>query len=505
MRRALAAAVAAVLALAAPAAAAPQLVAVGDFDVPVHVAAPPSDPDLYVVEQRGRVYVIDRGTTHLFLNTEATTNYDGEQGLLSIAFHPQYAANGLFYVFEAVDDGDADSDVLAVVEYRRDPADPLRALPESRRVAMAIPHEEYANHNGGQLAFGPDGLLWVSVGDGGEQGDPPSPESPAGDARNLASPLGKLLRFNPTQPQPADYGIAHFGLRNPWRFSFDRATGDLVVGDVGGSIAEEITFVEAAAAAGRVDFGWRCVEGDYPHSARCPIPDGARAPSVVLRHDDPNGYASVIAGFVVRDPQVPSLAGRFVYADLAHERIRAATLPAAADDGDTALAVATPLSFGEDACGRIYVTEAGGRVARIEEQQPSLCAPAGAPPEPPAEPGPATPATDARACGIGVRGRRQRLHKRLRLRVASDEACTLRVAARVRGVARFRARTVTVQASAARRVRLAIKPRARRRLARALRRRGPLRVRITVRSTDAAGNTSTAAARIRLRAPRRRS
>ena len=499
MRAALAGLLAA-LAVAPAASAAPRLVTVGKFEMPVHLASPPGDPDLYVVEKAGRVQLIDGGTTHLFLDTRATTEDVGEQGLLSIAFHPDHAANGLFYVFEALDDGpgDDDADALAVVGYRRDPQNALRALPESRTVVLRIPHEEAGNHDGGQLQFGPDGMLWVSVGDGGAQGDPAKPGFPEGDARSLASPLGKLLRFDPLNP-PADPvdAVLHYGLRNPWRFSFDRETGDLVVGDVGGSVAEELTFVPAAEAGTPQHFGWNCYEGTHHHASRpnCSEPFAHRGPSLVL----PRGasFTSVIAGYVVRDPQVPSLLGRFVYSDLSQSWVRAVTLPAADDDtAVSTLEVAGPLSFGEDACGRVYVMQGDGRVARIEENQPSGClTPADPDPGPGAQP-------DTRPCAVGVDGRRQRLRRRLRLLVTSDEACTLTVRARVRRVARFRARTLTLAAGERRKVRLGLEPRARRKLRRALRRRGALRVRLAVAATDAAGNTSAAAGRVRLR-PRR--
>jgi hypothetical protein len=492
--RAAFAAAAVALVLAAPARAAPQLVTLGEFSAPTDVAGPSGSGDLYVVERAGRVQLLARGERHLFLDAAETTQAGNEQGMLAIAFHPQYAENGRFFVTQTVEDGDADAGVLALVEYRRDPGDATRSLEGSRRVVLEIAHTKGPEHHGGQLQFGPDGKLWMSVGDGGPQGDPQD------DARDPGSPLGKLLVLDPDVP---GYEVRGLGLRNPWRFSFDRLTGDLVVGDVGGALREEATFVPAAETGALLDFGWRCVEGTFHHADRCPFPAGMRAPAIEHSHDD--GFTGMIGGYVVRDPRVPSLAGRYVYADLSSPRLRAATLPGAADDGELALDASLVTTFGEDGCGRLHVAELAGRVSRLEEEQPSRCADAAPGPAPTPSPTPtpspsptltpaAPPAAEPAApvappCAPRVRRAARVLP--LRLRVTSRRDCTLRIAART-GITHFRGRTVTLRAGVAHTLRLWLGPAARRRL-RAGRR--ALHVRVSVTAADGSHTTR----RIRLR------
>jgi hypothetical protein len=279
----------------------------------------------------------------------------------------------------------------------------------------------------------------------------------------------------------------------------------MLVGDVGGGIAEEVTFIPAAG--GPRDLGWRCWEGDVDRN-RCDGVDLATytPPAIVLEHEGTD-YASVIAGRVVRDPQVPSLAGRYLYGDNNHPSLRVATVSAqgATGDGDIPeldLEGGRPVTFGEDACGRVHVgvmsgyAHSPGVVYRLQEAgQPSVCIPGQEPP-----PGGGT--ADAQPCAIGVSAKRQRLARRkprIRVRVGADERCTLTVRARVKGVLRFRARTVEVPAGRTVTVRLRAGKAAVRRLRRALRRRGSVQVRVAVDGRDAVGNASTASARFRLR------
>src|SRR5215210_5449179 len=245
-------------ALLAPAAAqaAPTLAKVGDFASPTYVTSPPGDGRLFVVEQAGRVKVLSGGAVKTFLDVSAITNTSGsERGLLSMAFPPDYATSGLSYVFLTGAGG-----ALQVYEHHRS-ADPDTADPASRRLVISIPHTEAGNHNGGQLQFGPDGLLYIGTGDGGNAND-----TPTADAEVTSSLLGKILRIDPhgaaegAHIVPADnpFGNAvwSYGLRNPWRFSFDPPTGRLLVGDVGQSVKEEIDVVTRGG-----DYGWRCWEG----------------------------------------------------------------------------------------------------------------------------------------------------------------------------------------------------------------------------------------------------
>src|ERR1700750_660202 len=247
-----------------------RLVRVGTFDNPVYITQPPGDRSrMMVVEQTGRIIVL-RGGRKLprrFLDLRAKVTYGGEQGLLSIAFPPDYQRSGRFYVYYT-DRSDADN---RIVEYRRS-SNPDRADASSARVVLRMPNLE-ANHNGGLMLFGPDGLMYVGTGDGGGANDQ---HGTRGNAQNLGSLLGKILRIDPrakgAQPfsVPADNPfvkrsgarpeIYAYGLRNPWRFSFDRARGDLVIGDVGQDAVEEIDFARKGPAPG-ANYGWRAWAG----------------------------------------------------------------------------------------------------------------------------------------------------------------------------------------------------------------------------------------------------
>ena len=247
----------------------PQLHPIGTFASPIHVAAPlHEDHLLFVVERAGRIRVVRDGFVRPqpFLDIGPLVSQLGEGGLLSIAFPPQYWQTGRFVVYY-VDLGGS----IQLAEYRRSPADPELADPLSARAILTIAHPVFSNHYGGSTAFGPDGLLYVGTGDGGGGGDP------EGNAQNLGSLLGKLLRIEPFSGTPyaipaknpfvgvpgALPEIFAYGLRNPWRFSFDRTTGDLVIGDVGQGLWEEIDAVPAPVAGG-LNFGWSIYEGLHP-------------------------------------------------------------------------------------------------------------------------------------------------------------------------------------------------------------------------------------------------
>jgi hypothetical protein len=387
----------AVAALAAPATAnaAPALVKVGDFTVPVYVTAPPADERLFVVERAGTVRVVEDGATlaEPFLDVTRFTSLDGERGLLSIAFAPDYADSGLLYVFltrgaspipehPEIAEGD-----LMVLEFRRSSDNPNRADPDSRRVVLSVPHPGSSFHNGGQLQFGPDQLLYISTGDGGGGGV----LDPANNAQRLDTLLGKLLRIDPRAAEGAPYRIPQdnpftgtagarpeifaYGLRNPWRFSFDRVTGDLTIGDVGHSAREEIDFARRADGGGvRANFGWRCYEG----SLRTSVPEPCQSADHVLpvfEYAHPEGQPrAVTGGYVVRDPGVPSLFGRYIYADFFLACIDSLGVAApGADHQSTVIGASRIVSFGEDASGRVYVVSFRGPVYRITEGDPTPC------------------------------------------------------------------------------------------------------------------------------------
>ena len=329
---------------------------VGSFEQPVHVAQPGSDREhLYVVERCGRVMRVPAaGAPSVFLDLSDSVGCDGtEQGLLSIAFDPDYARSGRLYVYFTDPEGDA-----RVVEYRR--AGEVADLDSARELLRIA--DFAANHNGGQLAFGPDGLLYVGTGDGGGAGDP---ERTAQDPSSL---LGKILRIDAGAPAPEPEIVAS-GLRNPWRFSFDRRTADLWIGDVGQSSLEEIDAAPASAvAAGELNFGWSAFEGGERFNTDQEAP-GAIAP--VLEYPLVEGNCAVTGGYVVRDRSLGPLAGRYLYGDYCAGELRSFTARSAlrsgsaGDDSAVGLRVPALSSFGEDAAGRVYAVSLEGPVYRL--------------------------------------------------------------------------------------------------------------------------------------------
>jgi hypothetical protein len=351
-----------------------RLVKIGTFRAPLYVTSPPGDPGrLMVVEQGGRIMVV-RGGRKLarpFLDISGRVTAGGEEGLLSVAFPPDYQRSRRFYVYYTAAGG-ADN---RIVEFRRSATNPDRGVASSARLVLAMPNLE-ANHNGGLMLFGRDGLMYVGTGDGGGGNDQ---HGARGNAQDLGSPLGKILRIDPRASGGRPYRIPSsnpfvgragargevyaYGLRNPWRFSFDRSTGDLSIGDVGQNTIEEIDFVRAGRGRG-ANFGWRPWEGRL-RLFNEPAP-GAVFP--VITHSHASGFCSIIGGYVVRDPAVPSLAGRYVYSDLCDGRIRAARLRAGRRTRGRPLDLPTlsqVSSFGEDGRGRVYVTSLAGPVYRL--------------------------------------------------------------------------------------------------------------------------------------------
>jgi glucose/arabinose dehydrogenase len=348
-----------------------RLVPVGNFTAPLYATSPPGDRRrLMVVEQGGRIMVVRGGRTlpRPFLDIRSRVLSGGEQGLLSVAFPPDYARSGRFYVYYT--DRGAQQ---RIVEFRRASADRANASSARLVIRMADPEP---NHNGGLMVFGPDGLMYVGTGDGGGGNDE---HGAGGNAQSLGSLLGKILRIDPRAAGGRRYSIPDsnpfadragargeiyaYGLRNPWRFSFDRRTGDLAIGDVGQNAIEEIDFVRRDAGRG-ANFGWRPFEGFrrvFEEAAPGAVPP-------VITHTHATGYCSITGGYVVRDPSVPSLAGRYVYADLCEGHIRAARLRPGVRTRARALPlpkVPTVSSFGEDARGRVHVVSLAGPVYRL--------------------------------------------------------------------------------------------------------------------------------------------
>ena len=327
------------------------------------------DSRLFLVDQDGRILIHD-GTAVLatpFLDIRSIVLFSGEQGLLGLAFHPDYAANGFFYVNYTSNAGD-----IVVARYRAAPPGGNVADSASAMVVLSVPHPANSNHNGGQIRFGPDRYLYVSTGDGGGGGDQ------ANNAQNLGSLLGKILRLDvdggapyaipPTNPfvktANARPEIWSYGLRNPWRFTFDRVTGDMFIADVGQGLWEEINF-EPAATGGR-NYGWRRMEGTHCFNPSSNCDTGALVPPIV---EYPHSLGcSVTGGFRYRGSAMPEHAGTYFFADYCSGRIWGAT-----PDGDgswtavqlldTSFLIAT---FGEDAAGNIYVGNRGaGELHRL--------------------------------------------------------------------------------------------------------------------------------------------
>jgi glucose/arabinose dehydrogenase len=363
-----AAAVAVALGPGAGSAGAVKLVEVGAFEQPTYVAAPAGDHKrLFVVEREGVIRVMKKGRTRgrPFLDISQQVSTDGERGLLSIAFHPGYAKNRLLYAYYTDRGGD-----IRIDEFRRRANDRERAIPASQRHVLRIEHSALSNHNGGQLQFGPDGLLYAGPGDGGGGNDPTN------NAQNRDRLLGKLLRIDPrgdpyrippnnpfVGPTPGAPEVFAYGLRNPYRFSFDRTTGALVIADVGQNLIEEVDYGTIADLAG-ANFGWRCFEG----SRRTP---GVIPPCSPTDHERPifeyehGPGCSITGGYVVRDRRLGGLFGRYIFGDLCDPRIRSIKVPSGAGGRDTGLEVPQLVSFGQDAGGCLYAVSIEGPVSKL--------------------------------------------------------------------------------------------------------------------------------------------
>lgn len=347
-----------------------RLVRVASFREPVYLTGAPGDSRrVFVVQRTGQIMLLVNGRRQArpFLEIGGSVYSQGneEQGLLGLAFPASYSRTGLFYVYYTIANND-----IKVVRYKRSAHDANLADAASARVVLTIDHHKNSNHNGGQLAFGPDGHLYIGVGDGGSEDDPEN------HGQNTNTLLAKILRIDPsrrggyTTPAANPFvGQPHkraeiwaYGLRNPWRFSFDRATGDLIVGDVGQDRQEEIDFIPARTGAG-ANYGWSVWEGDRRNKSG----DAPRAvpPALVAQHSD--AYCAIIGGYVVRDRSLPSLYGRYLFGDNCREEIQSVKLSRGGATGlrATGLSLSRTSSLGEDTRGRIYVLSLSGPVYRI--------------------------------------------------------------------------------------------------------------------------------------------
>jgi glucose/arabinose dehydrogenase len=336
---------------------------VGTFRSPVYVTSPPGDRRrLFVVEQGGRVMIRRDGRTlsRPFLDLTGRISAGGERGLLSLAFAPDYASSGRFYVYYTARDG-----AIRIVEYRRRGAE--RARRRSARVLLSVPHPA-SNHNGGLLLFGPDRMLYAGLGDGGGAGDR------SNNAQNLGTLLGKILRIDPRRRGAGAYRVPRsnpfagrpgargetfvYGVRNPWRFAFT-PSGDMVVADVGQNEVEEVSVVQRAGT----NLGWRVYEGRSRFTGGSA--PGHLPPVIERRHSA--GNCSITGGFVVRDPILSSLRGRYVFGDFCRGQLESARLVGGQARSVRAHSVSVEQlsSFGVDGRRRVYATSLTGPVYRL--------------------------------------------------------------------------------------------------------------------------------------------
>jgi len=375
---------------------APKAVLVADgLGLPVYVTSPRLDPHrLFVVDQAGTIRIIKGGVLleTLFLDIHEMVSCCGERGLLSIAFHPDFEHNGRFFVNYTNTAGDT------VIARYTVSADPDVADPDSGHILLTI-DQPFPNHNGGLLAFAPDGTMFVGMGDGGSQDDP------NGNGQNDQTLLAKMLRMDVDVPAEAEAAGQYYevpadnpragegaplgliwakGLRNPWRYAFDRLTDDLYIGDVGQNRREEIDYLPAGTPGG-ANFGWDIFEGAMCHepppgAGECPEQAAPFTPPILdYTHSRQEGECSVTGGYVYRGCALPDLRGQYFFSDYCDPFIRTFAVQGGVvtglQDRTDALApgggftISSVVSFGEDARGELYIVDYGGELYRIEPVQ----------------------------------------------------------------------------------------------------------------------------------------
>lgn len=335
------------------------------FSSPVEITHA-GDSRLFVVEQTGRIKILNtNGTVNAtsFLNVSTIISTGGERGLLGLAFHPNFTTNGYFFVNYT---NTAGNTVIARYSVSANPD----VANTTGTILMTIA-QPYSNHNGGSIKFGPDGYLYIAMGDGGSAGDPQN------RAQNINENLGKMLRIDvnstiapfyinpPTNPYNGIAGndeIWAIGLRNPWKFSFDKSNGDLWIADVGQGVFEEVNKVSPTLA--NVNYGWRCLEANsvYDNTGNCATITGTTAPIVAVNHN--TGACSITGGYVYRGTTYPNLVGKYLFSDYCLGKIGITTSTGATTFSNTFSG--NFVSFGEDVTGELYISDiSSGTIYKI--------------------------------------------------------------------------------------------------------------------------------------------
>ncbi|MFL5898133.1 MAG: PQQ-dependent sugar dehydrogenase [Solirubrobacterales bacterium] len=374
---------------------------IGSFDEPIYLVSDPGNPErLFVVERQGTVLLMQNGALKPFADIRSKISRGQEGGLLSIALSPDFDSSGRFFLDYT---GGEDPGEIHVAEMvAAGDGAPLSSL---RDVIPPIPHPEDTNHYGGQLQFGPEGALFISTGDGGGGNDEHE------NAQDPTSELGKILRLlppgSPTTPQ-----VWNLGLRNPFRFSFDRLNGDLWIGDVGQEQREEVDFAAAPSLGQGANYGWNCLEGTLTGPAtdpQCPANAGTFVPPRFEYTHDQIGSTgasgcAIIGGYVVRGANMEDLYGRYLYGDLCEGDIRSFSPGSPAQtDRSEGLHIGNLNSFGQDSCGRLYAISGSGPVYRLIGAEGGSCGPS--PPQYQPAPAPAY-------IGIRAVSRKVKRHRR---------------------------------------------------------------------------------------------
>lgn len=343
---------------------------------PVFLTQPLDDGRIFVVEQPGRIRVVRNGVLQAtpFLDISSRVLFGGERGLLSVAFHPQYATNRFFYVYYTTRASGALAAGDIVIERYTATANPEVADPSTAKLIITTGHSTYSNHNGGLVSFGLDGMLYAALGDGGSGGDP------LGNGQNYNALLGSLIRIDVNSGDP--YAIPQGnpfvgqanrraenwakGLRNPWRYAFDPPTGLLYIADVGQGAREEINVVPATQAG--VNYGWNVMEGTICYNAATCTQTGL-TPPILDYVTHANGTCSITGGSVYRGTAIPGIRGHYFYSDYCAGFLRSFRYEngAAVDQKDWGLTMSSVTSFGVDAAGELYVMS-GNTILKIAQQ-----------------------------------------------------------------------------------------------------------------------------------------